>query len=94
MVARFIRLDCRLVIPECGYTCAKCIQEIRGVLGKKSGVLEVSLGARGELSGIVVKYDPERTNDDQLLEEFRALPSFYRGRFVPEVLNGGENGIA
>jgi hypothetical protein len=83
---RFFHLDCNPVIPECGYKCAKCINEIRSVVGSRDGVFEVSLGKRGEISGIVVKYDSERTSDDKVLNEFRKLPSFYRGRFVPSVL--------
>ncbi len=83
---RFFHLDCNSVIPECGYKCARCINEIRSVLGSRGGVSEVSLGKRGEISGIVVKYDPEITSDDRLLDELRKLPSFYKGRFVPKVL--------
>ena len=86
-VEKFFHLDCTLVIPECRYNCAKCITEIRTVLGSGSGVLEVTLGKRGETSGIVVKYDPEQTSTGKLLYEFRNLPSFYGGRFVPQVLD-------
>lgn len=87
IIEKFFHLDCNSVIPECGYKCAKCIDEIRSVLGRRSAVSEVSLGKRGEISGIVVKYDSERLSDDQLIKEFRTLPTFYRGRFIPQVLD-------
>jgi copper chaperone CopZ len=87
LVQKFFHLDCNSVIPECGHRCARCIEEIRSVLERRDGVSEVSLGARGEISGIVVKYDSERTSDEHLIDELSNLPSFYRGRFVPKVLD-------
>ena len=87
LMETFFHLDCNSVIPECGYKCARCVKEIRSVVGSRDGVSEVSLGKRGEISGIVVKYDSEKTSDDKLLNEFRNLPSFYRGHFVPKVLD-------
>jgi len=84
---KFFHLDCNPVIPECRYNCAKCIAEIRSVLGGRSGVFEVTLGKRGETSGIVVKHDADTVSTEGLLNAFRNLPSFYRGRFVPLVLD-------
>ena len=86
-VERFFHLDCNAVIPECGYKCARCIAEIHSVLGTKSGVSQVTLGKRGETSGIVVKHDAEAISAQELLNVFSSLPSFYRGRFVPQVLD-------
>jgi hypothetical protein len=83
----FFHLDCNPVIPECEYNCAKCITEIRSVLGGRSGVFEVTLGKRGETSGIVAKHDPDTVSTEELLNAFRNLPSFYRGHFVPQVLD-------
>ena len=93
LVEKFFHLDCNPVIPECRHKCANCIEEILSVLGRRSGVSEVSLGQRGEISGIVVKYDSEETSDDQLIHEFSSLPTFYRGRFVPKVLDANNNGM-
>jgi len=78
-VQKFFHLDCNPIIPECGYQCPKCIQEIRDVLGGMGGVLEVSMSKRGEISGIVVRYDSEITGDENLMKTFGELPSFYRG---------------
>ncbi len=85
-VQKFFHLDYTPVIPECGYQCPKCIQEICDVLCAMEGVLEVSSGKRGEISGIVVRYDSEITGDEDLVKAFGELPSFYQGRFVPEVM--------
>ncbi len=86
IVEKFFHLDCSPVIPECGYKCARCITEIRSVLGSQSGVSEVTLGKRGETSGIVVKHDTEAISVEDLLNVLCNLPSFYRGRFIPQVL--------
>jgi hypothetical protein len=87
IIEKFFHLDCNSVIPECGYKCARCISEIRSVLASRSGVSEVTLGKRGETSGIEVKHDPEIISVEELINEFRNLPSFYNGRFVPQVLD-------
>lgn len=86
-VQKFFHLDCNPVIPEWGYKCSRCIQEIYAVLGRMDGVMDVSTGNQGEISGIVVRYDSEITTDDNLMKAFSRLPSFYRGRFVPKVLD-------
>lgn len=85
-VQKFIHLDCNPIIPECGYQCDKCIQEILSVFRGMAGVLEVSSGKRGEISGIVVKFDSEKTTEGHLMIAFSKLPSFYKGRFIPKVL--------
>jgi copper chaperone CopZ len=86
-VQKFFHLDCSPIIPECGYQCEKCIQEIRTILGGVDGVLEVLTAKHGEISGIVVQYDSEAIGIDDLMNAFRKLPSFYQGRFVPKVLD-------
>ncbi len=85
-VQKFFHLDCGPIIPECGYQCDQCIQEILSVLKRTDGVLEVSTGKHREISRIVVQYDSEMTADDNLMTVFRGLPSFYRGRFIPKIL--------
>ncbi len=75
------------MIPECGYKCVKCLTEIRSVLESRSGVSDVTLGKRRETSGIQVKHDSDVIGVEELLNVFRNLPSFYRGRFVPQVLD-------
>ena len=87
MLARdFFHLDCNAVIPECAYQCDKCIQEIESVVKGLHGVSDVSLGKRRETSGIVVQYDSDAIDFNNLIIAFRGLPTFYKGRFVPEVL--------
>jgi len=86
LATNFFHLNCNPVIPECGFQCGKCIQEIFFVIKKMPGVAEVSSGKHGEISGIIVQYDSEAISIDDLLNAFRKLPSFYQGFFVPEVL--------
>jgi copper chaperone CopZ len=86
-VQKFFHLDCSPIIPECGYQCDKCVQEIISVLSGTGGVLEVSTSKSGKISGIVVQYDSEKTAEEKLMNAFGRLPSFYRGRFVPKVLD-------
>jgi hypothetical protein len=87
IVETFFHLDCNPVIPECGYQCSRCIAEIRSVLGSCRGVSEVALGKRSGASGILVKHDAAAISAEELLTAFGSLPSFYRGRFVPQVLH-------
>ena len=89
MIAQsFFHLDCRPVIPECGFQCDKCVEEIQSVLTAMHGVSEVSRDKRGETDGIVVQYNSEAISIDDLVNMLRTLPSFYRGRFVPSLLDG------
>ncbi len=82
----FFHLDCVPVIPECGYQCDKCVREILSVLERTKGIQGASMGMRGEISGIVVDYDPETTDENRLTAVLGGLPSFYKGKFIPHVL--------
>lgn len=75
-------VDCSGVIPECGFECAKCVQEIQSVLGEMEGVEE----CYREGEGIVVEHDPSKVTVEHLTETLRGLPSFYKGFFVARVL--------
>ncbi len=81
-------LDCRPIIPACGFKCAKCIEEMASVFGGTRGVSEFYR----EGDGVVVEHEASVVAVDQLLDIFRNLPSFYRGRFIPTVLEnpGGQ----
>ncbi len=82
-------LDCTPVIPECGFQCATCIEEMKSVFGGTRGVSKFYR----EGDGVVVEHDANVISLDQLLDIFRNLPSFYRGRFIPTVLaNPGGQG--
>ena len=85
LVRSFFHLDCRPVIPECGFQCDKCVEEIQSVLTAMDGVSDVSRDTRGEVDGIVVEYDPEAIGIEDLTNTLRTLPSFYKGRFVPSL---------
>jgi hypothetical protein len=62
---------------------------MQSVFGRMAGV---STFYR-EGPGVVVEHDSSVVAVEQLLDVFRRLPSFYRGRFIPTVLeNPGEQG--
>ncbi len=75
-------LDCTLIIPACGFTCGKCIEEMKSIFGATQGVSKFYR----EGDGVVVEHDASVIAVDQLLDIFRNLPSFYRRRFVPTVM--------
>ena len=74
-------LDCTPIIPECGFTCAKCIEEMKTVFGGTRGVGKFYR----EGDGVVVEYDASAVTAEQLMDVFRELPSFYQNHFVPSV---------
>ena len=76
-------IDCTPVIPECGFECAKCVQEIESTLGAMEGVSKVYMEGGQEDGRVVVEHDPEVAAVEQLMDAFRRLPSFYKGFFVP-----------
>ncbi len=75
-------LDCTPVIPECGFNCGKCVAEMKSVFGGTQGVSKFYR----EGDGVVVEHDASIIAVAQLLDIFRGLPSFYRGRFIPTVM--------
>ncbi len=75
-------LDCRPIIPACGFTCGKCIGEMKTVFGGTPGV---SAFYR-EGDGVVVEHDTGVVTAEQLMDVFRGLPSFYPNHFVPSVM--------
>ena len=79
-------LDCNPVIPECKFTCPKCIQEIETTLIRKDGVSKVYMGEGSEEGKVLVEHDPTLATVDQLIEIFKMLPSFYEGFFIPTVI--------
>jgi len=54
MKKSLFHLDCNPIIPDCGYQCIKCVEEIRSVLEAKDGVLEVTLTEHKNISVIAV----------------------------------------
>jgi copper chaperone CopZ len=81
----FFHLDCNPIIPDCGFQCDKCVKEISSVLKAKNGIFEVTLMEQKNISVIAVEHDPETVRTTDLLKELERLPSFYSGKFIPEV---------
>ncbi|MCH9022382.1 MAG: cation transporter [Planctomycetes bacterium] len=79
-------IDCNPIIPECGFACPKCIQEIQTTLASKDGVSEVSMGEGAQEGKIIVEHDPDIATVDQLIEALKILPSFYEGFFIPTMI--------
>jgi len=75
-------LDCTAVIPECGFKCAKCIKEMESVFGKIKGVTKFYR----EGDGVVIEHDSGIVTAEQLMDIFKTLPSFYKGFFIPTVI--------
>ena len=75
-------VDCTPVIPECGFKCGKCIEEMESVFGGTRGVSKFYR----EGHGVVVEHDSSVVTAEQLLDVFQCLPSFYQNRFIPSVM--------
>lgn len=79
-------IDCTPVIPECGFKCAKCLQEIHSVLAKMQGIEKSYIEGEGEDTKLIVAHDSSNVTVEYLIETFGRLPSFYKGFFVPKLL--------
>lgn len=76
-------LDCNPVIPECGFECPKCIQEIESTLTGIQGVSKVYVEDEAEGGKVIVEHNPATVTTEQLMDVFKSLPSFYEGFFIP-----------
>ena len=79
-------LDCNPIIPECGYKCGTCLQELRSIIEAMRGVAKLYTEGSGKDTRIVVEHDACSVTVDQLMQAFRRLPSFYEGFFLPSLL--------
>ena len=79
-------LDCNPIIPECGFACPKCIQEIEDTITKMEGVNKAYMEGEAEDGKLIVEHDPAIATVDQLIEAFNKLPSFYEGFFIATVI--------
>ncbi len=87
MITRSVfHLDCYSIIPECQFQCAKCLQEIQSVLAEIQGVEKFYTRDKAENMKFIVEHDPSKVTVEHLVETFEHLPSFYKGFFVPELL--------
>ena len=82
-------LDCYSIIPEYQFQCAKCIQEIQSALGEIDGVEKFYTRDKAENMKFIVEHDPSKVAVEHLAETFERLPSFYKGFFVPKLLDAG-----
>ncbi|MHC4207436.1 MAG: heavy-metal-associated domain-containing protein [Planctomycetota bacterium] len=83
-------LDCHPVIPECGFECPRCIQEIESVLTSMQGVSKVYMEGEGQEQELIVEHDPTTVTVEQLIDVFKDLPSFYEGFFIPTLITNAE----
>jgi copper chaperone CopZ len=83
-------LDCNPIIPECGFQCPKCIQEIESTLTAVEGVAKACIEVAGEEQRLVVEHDRNTVTVGQLISVLKALPSFYEGRFIPTLIGDME----
>jgi len=83
-------IDCNPVIPECGFACPKCIQEIESTLAGVPGVSKAYFEAEGEEQRLVVEHDPDTAPVEQLIEVLKTLPSFYEGFFISTLIGNRE----
>ena len=84
-------IDCQGVIPECGFACAKCIEEIVSTLGGMAGVSKAYIATVDKEQRLVVEHDLSE-GLEELMEGLKRLPSFYKGFFVPTVIRDSEKG--
>jgi copper chaperone CopZ len=83
MISRsMFQIDCTGVIPECGFECAKCVQEIGSSLTGMKGVGKFYTDGEG----VTVEYDAETVTAEQLKDVLKGLPSFYESHFVPSIV--------
>lgn len=75
-------LDCSKVIPDCGFNCARCIEEMKAVFVQTPGIS----GFCREGKGVVVEHEAAIISARQLMDVFKSLPSFYSGSFVPTLV--------
>jgi hypothetical protein len=62
------------------------VQEIQSVLGEIEGVAKSYIEDEEAGARLIVEHDPSKVTVEQLMDALRRLPSFYKGFFVPELL--------
>ena len=79
-------VDCSQLIPDCGFACPKCIEEIEAVLTDVPGVSKAYIEAEGEEQRLIVEHDPDTAPVEKLVDVLESLPSFFEGFFIPTVI--------
>ena len=83
-------LDCNPVIPECGFQCPKCIEEIEATLTRIKGVSKAYIEKQREEERLIVEHDPTTVTVEELMDVLKGLPSFYEGFFIPALITDPE----
>ena len=79
-------IDCSPIIPECEFQCTKCFQEMLSAFDAVKGVAKFYTKGAGEDTQIVVEHDTSTVSAEELMDTFKRLPTFYKGFFVPKLL--------
>ena len=79
-------VDCNPIIPDCGFNCARCIEEIEATLTGMEGVSKVYMEGKAEEGKLIVEYDASIITAEQLIEALEKLPSFYEGFFIASLI--------
>ena len=82
----YFHLNCLSIIPDCGFQCKTCVNEIRSVLEAHYAVSDVALTELDNISVISVEYDSENVKIADLQNELQYLPSFYADKFIPQLI--------
>ena len=83
MISRSVfHIDCTGVIPECGFDCGRCVQEIGLSLTGMKGVGDFYTDGEG----VTIEYDSKVVTAEQLENVLKRLPSFYERHFVPTLV--------
>ena len=83
-------VDCSRLVPDCGFACPKCIEEIQAMLMGVAGVSKAYIEAEGEEQRLIVEHDPDTASAEKLIGVLETLPSFFEGFFIPTVIGDPE----
>ena len=83
-------IDCSAMVPDCGFKCPNCIEEIVSELTGIEGVSKAYIEKAGEEQKLVVEHDPVAVPVEQLINVFEGLPSFFEGFFIPTLIENKE----
>ncbi|MHC4744762.1 MAG: heavy-metal-associated domain-containing protein [Planctomycetota bacterium] len=83
-------VDCSRLVPDCGFACPKCIEEIEAMLMGVTGVSKASIEAEGDEQWLIVEHDADMAPVEKLVDVLETLPSFFEGFFIPTVIENPE----
>jgi len=83
-------VDCSRLVPDCGFACPRCIEEIEAMLTGVPGVGKAYIEAEGEEQRLLVEHDPDTAPVEKLIDVLETLPSFFEGFFIATVIGDSE----